>query len=159
FTNHPKISVVGQVITPATAQSLTINSQSVTFDSAGAFRLDGFALTEGSNTITATLTGKNGSTSSAAVTITADFTPPRVTVKADGTALDNGARFATAPSINLEVVDSDPDTVKTLTIDGVAQTTLPATGLANGGHVLVAQAKDTAGNLTRIDRTFSIGDS
>ena len=157
LTNRHNITVAGQLLTPGAATSVSINGSDVPVDVNGAFTKTDFALTEGTNTITATVRNAAGTANSVSVTVTADFTPPVLKVLADGSDLQNDARFATSPSITLQATDNRTDPITTkLTVDGNV-VTAPVTGLVNGGHALSAVARDAAGNETRIDRTFAIG--
>ncbi|HUP60264.1 MAG TPA: Ig-like domain-containing protein [Thermoanaerobaculia bacterium] len=157
LTNRPTTLVAGQVLTPANARSVTINSTQVSLDPAGMFRVNGFALSEGPNTITASVNASSGEVNSISVTVTADFTPPVLKVLANSADLGDGARFATSPSITLDATDENPAGLTTkLTIDG--ELVSPGvTTLLDGGHALTAIARDAAGNETRVDRVFFIG--
>ena len=157
FTNHPVTTVAGQVLTPSANGVVKINSTQVSVDQTGAFRKTDFALVEGDNAITASVTNATNQTTSVTVHVTGDFTPPVLKVTADGVDLANGARFATSPTITLTATDANAVTT-TLTVDGNAATA-PVSALANGGHALTAIARDAAGNETRVDRTFVIGAS
>ncbi len=156
-TNRATTPVIGQVITPSLAASVTLNGVAITLDSTGVFRKDAVALVEGNNTITAAVTDKGGTVNSVTVHVPADFTPPHFRVLANGDELTAGARFPTPPLLTLDASDSGGVSAASLTVDGVA-VAVPFTPAANGGHVLVATARDLAGNETRVDRTFSIGD-
>jgi len=157
LTNRHTIIVAGQLLTPGGTTSVSINGTDVPVDVNGAFTKSDFALSEGTNTITATVKNGAGTPNSASVTVTADFTPPTLKVLAGGSDLQNDARFATAPSITLQTSDNRTDPVTTkLTVDG-SVVTAPVNALADGGHALSAVARDAAGNETRIDRTFAIG--
>jgi RHS repeat-associated protein len=156
LTNRITTVVVGQVLTPALATSVTLNGVPITIDSVGVFRKDAFPLVEGDNTITASVTDKSGTINSVTVQVPLDSAPPRLRVKSNGDDLTQGARFATAPSITLEATDANSVST-TLTVDGIA-VTQPFTP-TNGGHALTAIAKDIAGNETRIDRTFTVGEA
>jgi RHS repeat-associated protein len=153
LTNRPTITVAGQVLTPGNGVTVTINGTSVTPDATGAFRVDGFALSEGDNAITAAIPG---TASSVTVHVTADFTPPVLHVLANSADMNPSMRFATSPVIVANATDNYPGVTSTLTIDGV-NITGASPVLNDGGHALTAIARDAAGNQTRIDRTFSIG--
>jgi RHS repeat-associated protein len=154
-TNHATISVAGQVLTPTFGAHVTINTTDVTPDANGAFRIDGFALHDGDNAITAAIVGNTRS--SVTVHVTSDIVPPVLNVLANGTELQPSARFATSPAIVVQASDNNPaGLTTTLTIDGIVITGAVPT-LADGGHVLVAIATDAAHNQTRIDRAFSVG--
>ena len=157
LTNRPTTVVAGQVLSPAAAQSVTVNGTPVAFDPAGAFRRLDLPLQEGENRITATLTPKSGAPTSITVTVTADFTPPQLTVLGNGNALVDGARFTTSPSLTLSASDDHPNGLTTrLTVDGE---NMPegGTALTDGGHALTAFARDAFGNETRVDRVFFVG--
>jgi len=156
-TNRTTTTVIGQVLTPSLAASVTLNGTPIAIDSNGVFRRNDFALVEGDNAITATVTDKGGTANSVTIHVPLDSAPPRLRVLANGSDLTAGARFTTAPTITLDATDASGTVTATLTIDGVAVTQIPA--LTNGGHALVAIARDAAGNETRIDRTFSNGDA
>ncbi|HEX7828168.1 MAG TPA: Ig-like domain-containing protein, partial [Thermoanaerobaculia bacterium] len=159
LTNRPTTAVAGQILNVANANKVTINGVEVPFDPAGAFRKLDHPLVEGNNDITAAVTSNSGQVSSVKVTVKADFTPPVLLVNANGTALTDGARFATSPALTLQVTDENPDGVVTkLMVDGEV---VPegVTSLLDGGHALTATARDAAGNETRVDRVFFVGAS
>ncbi|MFL6244945.1 MAG: Ig-like domain-containing protein [Thermoanaerobaculia bacterium] len=156
LTNRPRTVVAGQIITPADAESLTINNTAAAFDAAGSFLVPDFALTEGENPITATVKKRGGQSNSVTVVVTADFTPPVLKVLANSVELAAGARFAASPAIVAEATDNNPGVTTRLTIDGTVITGAVGS-LSDGGHSLTAVARDAAGNETRVDRTFFIG--
>jgi RHS repeat-associated protein len=157
-TNRIVTPVIGQVLTPQLAGNVTINGNPIATDSAGVFRKQDLALIEGDNAITAVVTSKGGTTNSVTVHVLADFTPPLLRVLANGSELSPGARFPTAPTILLDAHDSAGSTAISLVVDGV-EVNAPFTPASNGGHSLLAIARDLAGNETRLDRTFSIGEA
>jgi YD repeat-containing protein len=157
LTNRPTTLVAGQVLNVPNTQKVTINGTDAAFDPAGAFRRLDHPLTEGENVITASATSKAGQVTSVTATVTADFTPPVVRVLANGTELLEGARFATSPSLTLEVTDNYPTGLtRKLMVDGEILNEV-ATSLGDGGHALTATARDQAGNETRVDRVFFVG--
>jgi large repetitive protein len=154
-TNHATTTVAGQVLTPSLGAHVTINGTDVTPDPAGLFRIDGFALHDGDNAITALISGNTQS--SVTVHVTSDIIPPALKVFANGIELQPAAHFTTSPAITLLATDNNPaGLTSTLTIDGTAVTGA-SPPLADGGHVLTATAQDAAHNQTRVDRAFSIG--
>ncbi|HET8796729.1 MAG TPA: Ig-like domain-containing protein, partial [Thermoanaerobaculia bacterium] len=158
LTNRPSTDVLGRILTAHRGTTVKIGAQSVDVDPTGAFRLSGYTLTEGANTITATATAANGLVTSATTHVTADFTPPALTILESSQPLADGARFATQASITLDASDSGGGPVTTeLTIDGAMQTASPSTITAAGGHALVATARDRAGNQSRSERMLFIG--
>jgi len=151
-TNRKTTVVSGRILTPANATSLKIGAVSVPFDPTGAFTIPDFALVEGLNTITATLTSANGKTTSATTTITCDLTPPALRILAGGQTLDDDARFATSVTLTLDASDGATE----LRVDGSLVTT-PNTVSATGAHTAIATATDAAGNQTRVRRYFTVG--
>ncbi len=149
-TNRPTTVVAGQVLTPSAPRSVTINGATVAVDAAGVFRKTDFALAEGTNTITAT-----AGASTVSVVVTADFTPPSFKVTANGIELADGARFAASPAIAFQ---SESGVTAKLTVDGEEKTP-GVIALADGGHALTAIARDPAGNETRVDRVFFVGNA
>jgi RHS repeat-associated protein len=154
-TNRRTTIVAGQVLTHAGVSFVTVNGIQVPIDAAGAFRKTDFPLTEGPNVITATVR-KDGAEGSVSVTVTADFTPPAIVVRESGNALEDEARFATQAQITVTATDAGQSITPTLLIDA-APAVSPAIVTVNGGHTLVALARDAAGNETRVERTFFIG--
>jgi len=160
LTNRPATEVLGRTLSTPPDGVVTIGTTSVPVDPSGAFRLSGYTLIEGDNTITASVKNRNGSTNSATVHVTGDFTPPSLTILESGQPLVDDARFATQAVLTLTAADSGSGGVTTeLTVDGAKVTTLPVTVTLNGGHSASATARDAAGNESHADRTFFIGTS
>ncbi|HXG59336.1 MAG TPA: Ig-like domain-containing protein, partial [Thermoanaerobaculia bacterium] len=155
-TNRPAIVVSGQVLTPGTT-TVVLGGVEVATDSAGVFRRTDVALTEGPNAIKASV---KGTSTTATVNVFADFTPPALKVLAGDRELIDGDRFPTAPACSVQASDNTPEGLTTrLIIDGtdLSGAPAPAPALTDGGHSLVAIARDAAGNETRLERTFFIG--
>src|SRR5262249_39520516 len=72
---------------------------------------------------------------------------------AGGSEIVTGKRFDTSPQITLQTESS---AATSLIIDGNSVTG-PTPLLADGGHTLVATARDTAGNQARLELTFFVG--
>ncbi len=156
LTNRHSVTVAGQLFTPNAASTVSVNGADVTVVN-GAFVKNDFALSEGANTITATVRSSTGATNSASVVVNADFTPPTLKVLANGLPLDNDARFATSPTITVETSDTRPEAVlTTITLDGT-NVSSPISALGDGGHALSVVVVDGAGNRVRLDRTFAVG--
>ena len=158
LTNRPRIDVAGRVLSPTEDGHITIGSARTTVDSIGNFRFNGYQLAEGDNTISVLAKGTSGQATTAQVHVTADFTPPALTVLASGQTLADNAQFPQTITITLHATDNRTIESTTLSLDGSARTA-PVDVSAQGGHVLTAIARDTAGNETRVDRTFFIGTS
>jgi RHS repeat-associated protein len=156
ITNRRSTDVAGRLLTAGRGTTVTIGTQSVPVDAPGGFRLTGYALTEGENTITATATASNGLQTSASTHVTADFTPPSLTILESSQPLSDGARFATRAAISLDASDAGGSVTTELTIDGTVAAA-PSSVTAAGGHSVVATARDRAGNQSRAERMFFIG--
>jgi RHS repeat-associated protein len=160
LTNRSTTDVAGRLLTPERGTIVKVGTQTIETDLTGAFRVTAFPLTEGENTITATATATNGVVTSATTHVTADFTPPSLTILESNQPLTDGARFATQAVISLQTSDAGGGAVVTdLTVDGVRATSLPSPITTVGGHSLVATARDLAGNESRAERTIFIGAS
>jgi RHS repeat-associated protein len=159
LTNRPRVDVAGRVLSPTSDGTVTVGSAKVSVDSVGNFRLLGYQLAEGDNTIRVSATGANLQTASTSIKITADFTPPVLTVLASDQPLLDNAQFPQSVTLTLRASDNR-GTIKatTLALDGALQTP-PVSVTAQGGHVLTATATDPAGNETRVERTFFIGNT
>jgi RHS repeat-associated protein len=156
-TNRPATDVIGRLVTPGRGTVVTVGTTPVDVDPTGLFRLSGYPLTEGENTITVNATAANGVRTSASVRVTSDFTPPALAILESGQPLADGARFAERAAISLQSSDDGGTVVNELTIDGTKAAALPVTITAAGGHSLLAVARDLAGNEARVERTLFIG--
>jgi RHS repeat-associated protein len=153
LTNRPRIDVAGRVLAPLPGGEVIVGSKSVPLDATGAFRATDYQLVDGVNQITARIPNSTTAT----VTVTADFTPPSLTVVASGQPLADNAQFPDDVSINVNASDDRELALTRVTVDGTQVATLPHAVSAPGGHVLSAIARDRAGNETRVERTFFIG--
>ena len=156
-TNRAVTDIIGRVLTPGRTTGVVVGTAAVQVDPTGGFRVSGYPLVEGLNTITATATASNGFQTSASVRVTADFTPPALTINESGQPLTDGARFAERAVISLQTSDAGGTVVTELLVDGTAVSTTPFTITSAGGHSLAAVARDLAGNETRVERTLFIG--
>jgi RHS repeat-associated protein len=156
-TNRPTTEVLGRVLTPSSVKTLTIGTQAVAVDPTGSFRLNGYPLVEGPNAIAAIATANDGAKVTATVNVTADFTPPSLTILESSQALADGARFTDRAAISVAADDHGRPVSTESSIDGTATTGATTTITAAGGHIVSAVARDLAGNETRAERTFFIG--
>ncbi|HEX2836340.1 MAG TPA: Ig-like domain-containing protein [Thermoanaerobaculia bacterium] len=157
LTNRPSTDVLGRLLTVGRGTTVKVGTRNVDVDPTGAFRVAGYALTEGENSITATATATNGLITAATTHVTADFTPPSLVLFESNAPLADGARFATQAIIDASASDGGGSVTTEVTIDGTLQTALPSTVTAVGGHSIVAVAHDRAGNQARSERMLFIG--
>jgi RHS repeat-associated protein len=158
-TNRSTTDVVGRLLTAGRDTAVTIGGSNVAVDATGAFRVTGYALAEGENSITATATAANGVPASATTHVTADFTPPSLTILESGQPLADNVRFATEAVLSLDARDSAGAVTTELSVDGAKSATIPFTITTAGGHSVVATARDLAGNEARAERTLFIGNA
>ncbi|MGH9457003.1 MAG: Ig-like domain-containing protein, partial [Thermoanaerobaculia bacterium] len=156
LTNRPSVRVTGRVLDPSAITGVTIGATTVAVDAAGRFDLGSFPLSEGENAIIATATSKSGGTTSAAVLVIADRTPPSLRILESGQVLSDQARFAESAFLAVDATDERELLSAEARIDGNV-VALPLTFAAAGGHTIAAVAVDAAGNETRLQRTFFIG--
>jgi RHS repeat-associated protein len=158
LTNRPATDVVGRLLTPGRNASVKVGTTTAAVDATGGFRVSGHVLSEGENSITVVATAPNGVQTSATTHVTADFTPPSLTILESSQPLTDGAHFATQAVLSIRAAENAAGTVTTeLTVDGTAAAALPVTISTLGGHSVVAIARDQAGNETRSERTLFIG--
>jgi len=168
LTNRPTAQVIGRVVTPANVSEVVItltaggSTQTVgspTIDPTGRFTVSSVSLREGANVITATAKTVAGKTSSISANVRADFTPPALAILESSQTLSDESRFAERAVLSLRVTDNGATLdaqSSTLFVDGT-RVTIPYTELKSGGHNVIATARDLAGNETRLERTFFIG--
>ena len=157
LTNRPTTEVLGRVLSASPSGVVTIGTHTAPVDPLGTFRLSGYSLVEGDNTITASTTTGSTTVNSASLVVTADFTPPALTILESNQPLNDGARFATEAVLSVEASDNRGSVTVELTVDGTKAASTPHVVTATGGHAVVAVARDQAGNETRAERTFFIG--
>ncbi|MBW3565712.1 MAG: Ig-like domain-containing protein [Acidobacteria bacterium] len=160
-TNRRETVIDGFVPSAGSVASVTVadhngGEQSVAVDATGRFRVTGWPLTAGANTITVAATGDTGVTTSTSVTVEADFTAPSLTILADGVELRQDDRFDSAPALTTSVSDLEGTVTTTLRVDA-GLVTEPFTTAADGWHTAIAVATDEAGNQSRIERRFQVG--
>ena len=152
LTNRATTDVIGRVLSPLSIAALTVDGLAVPFDASGAFHIAGRPLVSGDNVISVVTRGTNGETTSLPIRVIADFTPPFVRLLESGQPLEEGARF---PAQAVVSATNSAGAVE-LIIDG-ARVASPITVTASGGHTAIAVGRDSAGNESRVERTFFIG--
>jgi len=161
-TNRPRVDVMGRVLRPSSTVAVTVppaNAVSVAPDAAGMFKVTGATLREGTTTITAVATDSSGKSTSVTTSVIADFTPPRVRILESGAVFAEGAHFGAQAVIGADATDNNAAIPFTFIVDGNSVTTLPLTISAAGGHTAVITARDAAGNESRLERTFTVGNT
>ncbi len=161
-TNRKKIDVVGAVVG---GPSMTANGTVVVagatlpLDALGTFRAKDVALIDGANTLVASAVDSQGRTGNAQVVVTTDTLAPLIAIMAEGQPLVDGASFARAFTVHVEITDNTlPLPIPVIRLNGLDRgATAAATDLPiaqNGGYILSVVARDAAGNESRAERSF-----
>jgi RHS repeat-associated protein len=134
--------------------SVSVNGVSAARDFRGTFVADPVELPEGPVVLTARGMSRDGKTWTASVKVTADRTPPRITILNRGATLEAGAalRGPVKPVITAE--DRSPVHVQAL-LNG-APFTLGSQIAADGSYTLDVEASDRAGNVSRKTVVFRV---
>jgi RHS repeat-associated protein len=161
-TNRRKIDVSGAVVggpSMTASGTVAVAGATVPLDVLGTFRAKDVPLADGANTLTASAVDPQGRTGIAHVTVTADTVAPLIAISADGQPLIEGASFARAFSLHVEITDNTaPLPIPVIRLNGqdrgatAAVTDIPIS--QNGGYVLSVVVRDAAGNESRVDRSF-----
>lgn len=168
-TNRAAVDVAGVVVggrTHSADGTVSVQGKAVDLAPDGTFRALDVPLQTGANSLTATVKDREGRTGSAAVRITADFTPPairfftRATAGGAEEALADGASFG-RPVTLVVVVQDDAlaGPAPQIRLNGVPydaaaspRTEIPLTN--GGGYVVTVAVADAAGNEARGERSF-----
>src|SRR6185369_342090 len=168
-TNRAAVDVAGVVVggkARSADGTVTVQSQTVALAPDGTFRALDVSLQTGANTLTATVKDREGRTGSAAVHVTADFTPPAIRFLTRATAggseepLADGASFGRLITLIVEVQDdAQAGPAPQIRLNGApyGAATAPRTEIAlttGGGYVVSVTAADAAGNEARGERSF-----
>ena len=168
-TNRAAVDVAGVVVggkARSADGTVTVQSQTVALAPDGTFRALDVSLQTGANTLTATVKDREGRTGSAAVHVTADFTPPAIRFLTRATAggseepLADGASFGRPITLIVEVQDdAQAGPAPQIRLNGApyGAATAPRTEIAlttGGGYVVSVTAADAAGNEARGERSF-----
>jgi len=168
-TNRAAVDVAGVVVggkARSADGTVTVQGQTVDLAPDGTFRALDVPLQTGANALTATVKDREGRTGSAAVHVTADFTPPSVRFLARATAggsegpLADGASFGRPITVIVEVQDdAQAGPAPQIRLNGASydaaaapRTEIPLT--TGGGYVISVTAADAAGNEARGERSF-----
>jgi hypothetical protein len=163
-TNRSRIDVAGAVVggSRRTADgSVTVAGAVVPVALDGAFRALDVPLAGGPNVLTASAEDSQGRVGETAVTVVSDLEPPLVRVLADGQPLGEGDVFGGPIVLRVEVEDATgqpppPEVRLNGAAVAAAGTVVELPVEDDGGYVLAVAATDLAGNLRRIERSFSI---
>ncbi|MCP4571768.1 MAG: hypothetical protein GY838_05395, partial [bacterium] len=163
-TNRNAIDVAGVVVGGRrnTADgTVTVASIVTEVDADGAFRTLDVPLAEGANTIVAEVTDPENRTGQTSVTVITDLTPPTIALLVDGQPLQEGASFARAVTVSVQITDNtaDPPPPEVRLNGQPQEVTGPSLDLpidTDGGYLVAVTAFDAAGNQTRTERSFIV---
>lgn len=166
-TNRSAIDVAGVVIGGrgrSADGTVTVQGRPIDLAADGTFRALDVPLQTGANTLTASVRDREGRTGSAAVAVTADFTPPAIRFFARAGSqeepLADGSSFGSPITLVVEVADDAAGgPAPRIRLNGALRpeaaaprTEIPLT--QSGGYVVAAAVADAAGNETRAERSF-----
>lgn len=163
-TNRGRIDVAGFVVggSRRTADgTATVAGTAVPVALDGAFRALDVPLAAGPNLLTASAEDSQGRVGETAVTVVSDLEPPLVRVLVGGQPLAEGDVFGGPIVLRVEVEDAtgEPPPPEIRLNGSAVAAAGPVVELAveeDGGYVLAVAAADLAGNLRRLQRSFSI---
>ena len=153
ITNQTSVTVSGTA-TDVHAVTISVNGTAISVGQNGSWTTS-ITLKQGVNTITIVATDAAGNTTTVSRTVTADWTPPAITVSSP---LDSAITKLSLVAVSGTVKDS---TAVTLTINGnsvpVSNGSFNTTvNLTEGTDKIIIVATDAAGNTTTISRTVKV---
>jgi len=162
-TNDPTPTIAGTTdAAPGTVVDVTVDSQTLTalVQSSGTWNISPTALTDGTRTVTASVTDPAGNQTTASQLLTIDTVAPAVTITGGANALTNdptptiSGTAAVAPGTTVTVTLAD-QTLTGLVAAGGAWSVTTAF-LSDGLHRVVMSVSDAAGNLANFTQTLTV---
>lgn len=162
-TNNTTPTIAGTSdVAPGTVVRVSVDSQTLTalVQPAGTWNVTPAALSDGTRTVTASVTDPAGNNGTTAQTLTVDTTPPAVTIAGGATALTNNAR-----PIITGTADVAPGTAVMVTladqtlfgrVQGGGAWSATAATLSDGPHRIVMSVSDAAGNSASFTQTLTV---
>lgn len=162
-TNDPTPTIAGTSdAAPGTMVRVTVDAQTLTalVQAGGGWNVTPSALSDGTRTITASVTDPAGNDGTASQLLTVDVAPPAVTITGGPEALTNDptpeisgtADVASGTTVTVTVA------VQTLTaaVGANGVWAVNATALPDGPHRIVMSVSDGAGNAASADQTLTV---
>jgi hypothetical protein len=162
-TNDPTPTISGTTdVAPGTVVHVTVDAQTLNalVQSGGTWNVTPTALTDGSRTVTASVTDPAGNQTSVSQDLTVDTTAPAVTIDGGASALTDDA----TPDIS-GTADVAPGTTLTVTLADQTLTGLVGDGgawsvtsgaLSDGPHRVIVSVSDEAGNPATYTQTLTV---
>jgi hypothetical protein len=163
ITNDPTPTIAGTSdVAPGTVVRVSVDAQTLTalVQSAGTWNVTPTALSDGTRTITASVTDPAGNQSTASQVLSVDTVAPAVTIAGGANALTNDATPVIsgtangAPGATVTVTLAD-QTLTALVGSGGAWSVTAAT-LSDGPHRVIMSVSDAAGNLASLTQWLTV---
>ena len=162
-TNDPTPTITGTSdVAPGTPVQLSVGSQTRTalVQSDGTWNVTPTTLTDGTRTVTASVTDPAGNDGTDSQELTVDTVAPAVTIHGGASALTNDATpdiagtadVASGATVTVDLAD------ETLTseVGGDGSWSVTAASLSDGPHRVVMSVSDAAGNRARFTQTLTV---
>jgi hypothetical protein len=162
-TNDPTRTIAGSSdVAPGTVVRVTVDSQTLTalVQSAGTWNVAPTALTDGTRTVTASVTDPAGNNGTRSQTLTVNTVAPAVTITGGANALTNHATPDISGTANVAAGTTVTVTLADQTLTGLVQGggawSVTAAALSDGPHRVVMSVSDAAGNRASYTQTLTV---
>ncbi|MBF6620137.1 MAG: DUF3494 domain-containing protein [Patulibacter sp.] len=162
-TNDPRFRIAGTSdVDPGTVVRVSVDAQALTalVQADGTWNVAPATLSDGTRTVTASVTDPAGNDGIDSLTLTIDTVAPAATISGGATALTNDATPEVAGTAQV-----DPGTTVAVTVAGEPLNALvdddhawavTAPALSDGSHRVTARVLDAAGNATSLTQTLTV---
>ena len=163
ITNDPTPTIAGSTdAQPGTTVHLSVDSQTLTalVQAGQTWNVTPAALSDGTRTITASVTDPAGNQTTQTQALTINTTPPAVSINGGPNALSDDQTPAISGTANVPAGQTVTITLADQTLTTPVQTdgtwTVTTAALANGPHRIIMTVNDTAGNTASSTQTLTI---
>ncbi len=163
MTNDPTRTIAGTSdVAPGTVVRVTVDSQTLTalVQSGGTWNVTPTALTDGTRTVTASVTDPAGNQGTSSQVVTVDTVAPAVTIAGGASALTNDATPDISGTANVASGTAVTVTLADQTLTGLVQSagawSVTAAPLSDGPHRVVMSVSDAAGNVASFTQTLTV---
>ncbi|MDQ3769324.1 MAG: Ig-like domain-containing protein [Actinomycetota bacterium] len=161
-TNDPTPTIAGTSdVAPGTIVRVTVDSQALTalVQSSGSWNVTPTALTDGTRTVTASVSDPAGNEGTDSQLLTVDTAPPAVTIAGGANALTNDATPNISGTADVASGTTVTVTVADQELTGLVQSSgawsVTAATLSDGPHRVVMSVSDAAGNRASATQTLT----
>lgn len=162
-TNDPTRLIAGTSdVAPGTIVRVSVASQTLTalVQTDGTWNIAPDAVSDGTSTITASVTDPAGNVGTASQALTVDTATPVVTITGGATALTNDATPVISGTANVAAGTTVTVNLADQTLTGLVQSdgdwSVTAAHLADGPHRIVMSVTDAAGNSATATQTLTV---